>query len=215
VINVLIAEDHTLVRKGLKLLLEEFLGVRVVGEAADGMEALRLIEKLHPDVVLMDIAMPGLNGLDAIARAVKAFPATKICVLSGHSTEAYVHQALAAGAAGYLLKGADRAELEAAIRTVASGRRHISPAFSPSTIAALGTGLEDEGSPLVLLTTRQREILQLIAEGRSTKEIAQRLDLSAKTVETHRANLMSRLGIRDVPGLVRLAVRAGLVNAER
>jgi DNA-binding NarL/FixJ family response regulator len=215
VINVLIAEDHTLVRKGLKLLLEEFLGVRVVGEAADGMEALRQIEALHPDVVLMDIAMPGLNGLDALTRAVKAFPATKICVLSGHATEAYVHQALAAGAAGYLLKGADRAELEDAIRTVAAGRRHISPAFSPSTIAALGTGLEDEGSPLVLLTTRQREILQLIAEGRSTKEIAQRLNLSAKTVETHRANLMSRLGIRDVPGLVRLAVRAGLVNAER
>ena len=210
--RVLIADDHTLVRKGLRLLLEETPGIRVVGEAADGQTALDCIELLHPDIVLMDITMPGLNGLDAVQRATKNFPKTRICILSMHANEAYVHQALGAGAAGYLLKGADRQELEHAIRTISAGGQFLSPEVASRMAQAVSPG---DGQPLEVLTSRQREILQLLAEGESTKSIAARLGLSAKTVEAHRANLMARLGIRDIAGLVRFAIRNALVTEDR
>jgi DNA-binding NarL/FixJ family response regulator len=214
-IRVLIADDHNLVRAGLRLLMDEMPGLDVVGEAADGNEALRLIESLKPDVVLMDVAMPGLNGIEAVRRANRQWPDTRILILSMHADEAYVYEAMKAGAAGYLLKGADKAELEQAIRTVArNGDTYLTPAITHTVVSALAA-VEARQSPLDVLTSRQREILQLIAEGRTTRQIALRLNLSAKTVESHRANLMARLGIRDVPGLVRFAIRVGLIAGDR
>jgi DNA-binding NarL/FixJ family response regulator len=167
----------------------------------------------HPDLALFDISMPGLNGLEATARAVKEYPRTRVVVLSMHADDEYVYRALRAGAAGYLLKNADRRELELAVRAVARGETWLSPAVSKKVIAAFSGGkhLED---PVEVLTPRQREILQLVAEGHSTKEIAQRLDLSVKTVESHRSQLMERLGIHDVSGLVRYAIRLGIVRVE-
>lgn len=215
-IRLLLADDHTLVRAGLRALLESLPDVQVVGEAADGQEALRLIEALSPGVALMDITMPDLNGLDALSRATRQFPHTRILILSMHANEAYVHQALRAGAAGYLLKGADRAELEVALRAVARGETYLSPGISKPLVAMLAQGEERKPSaPLEALTSRQREILQLTAEGLATKETAARLGLSVKTVEAHRHQIMKRLGIRDVTGLVRFAVRNGLVAPDR
>jgi DNA-binding NarL/FixJ family response regulator len=214
-IRVLIADDHNLVRAGLRLLMDEMPGLDVVGEAADGNEALRLIESLKPDVVLMDVAMPGLNGIEAVRRANRQWPDIRILILSMHADEAYVYEAMKAGAAGYLLKGADKAELEQAIRTVVrNGDTYLTPAITHTVVSALAA-VETRQSPLDVLTSRQREILQLIAEGRTTRQIALRLNLSAKTVESHRANLMARLGIRDVPGLVRFAIRVGLIAGDR
>jgi DNA-binding NarL/FixJ family response regulator len=215
--RVLLAEDHTLVRIGMRMLVESIADVTVVGEASDGIEALRLIDELKPDCVLMDLAMPGLSGLEATKRATSQFPNARILVVSMHADEAYVHQALAAGAAGYLLKGADREELELALRSVGRGQIYISPAISRTVIAAMGKDLHLEGvtSALDVLTLRQREVLRLVAEGHSTKQVAARLGLSAKTVEAHRGAIMQRLGIRDLAGLVRFAIRAGLVAGDR
>ncbi len=221
--RVLLAEDHTLVRAGIRALLQNLAGIEVVAEASDGREALRLIKTYQPDVVLMDIAMAGLNGLEATARVTKEFPTVRVVILSMHSTEEYVAQALRAGAAGYLLKDAAAAELELAVTAVARGETYLSPAVSKHVIAdylrrvgdreASGGGGATPASEL--LTPRQREILQLIAEGRSTKEIAAILHLSVKTVETHRTQLMARLDIHDVAGLVRYAIRIGLVALDR
>ena len=221
--RVLLAEDHTLVRAGIRALLQNLTGIQVVAEASDGREALRLIKTYQPDVVLMDIAMAGLNGLEATARVTKEFPTVRVVILSMHSTEEYVAQALRAGAAGYLLKDAAAAELELAVTAVARGETYLSPAVSKHVIAdylrrvgdreASGGGGATPASEL--LTPRQREILQLIAEGRSTKEIAAILHLSVKTVETHRTQLMARLDIHDVAGLVRYAIRIGLVALDR
>ena len=215
--RVVLAEDHTLVRLGMRMLLESMANIQVVGEAADGREALELIEKLRPDCVLMDLGMPGLSGLEAVRRATEQFPFARILVVSMHADEGYVQKALAAGAAGYLLKGSDKSELELALRTIAAGQTYLTPAISHSIVAALG----NKGKPaaktsqLELLTARQREILQLVAEGNSTKRIAARLGLSSKTIEAHRGAIMQRLGIRDVTGLVRFAIREGLVGFDR
>ena len=213
-IRLVIADDHTIVLDGLDMLLQSFQDVEVVGRARDGEEALRQIESTQPDVVLMDVGMPGLNGIEAARRASKQWPTSRILMLSMHADEAYVYEAMRAGASGYVLKGADREELEHAIRTVAGGETYITPAVSSAVIDALARRGDSDSpsSPLDVLTSRQREILQLIAEGVSTKQIAVRLRLSAKTVESHRANLMARLGIRDVPGLVRFAIRTGLIT---
>ncbi len=220
--RVLLAEDHTLVRAGIRALLQNLTGIQVVAEASDGREALRLIKISQPDVVLMDIAMAGLNGLEATARVTKEFPTVRVIILSMHSTEEYVAQALHAGAAGYLLKDAVAAELELAVMAVARGETYLSPAVSKHVIAdylrRAGGGEASSGSeppPSAPLTPRQREILQLIAEGRSTKEIAAILHLSVKTVETHRTQLMARLDIHDVAGLVRYAIRIGLVMPDK
>jgi DNA-binding NarL/FixJ family response regulator len=221
--RVLLAEDHTLVRAGIRALLQNLTGIQVVAEASDGREALRLIKTYQPDVVLMDIAMAGLNGLEATARVTKEFPTVRVIILSMHSNEEYVAQALRAGAAGYLLKDAVAAELELAVTAVARGKTYLSPAVSQHVIAdylrragggATGGGGEAP-STSALLTPRQREILQLIAEGHSTKEIASILHLSVKTVETHRTQLMARLDVHDVAGLVRYAIRIGLVTPDK
>jgi len=212
--RVLLADDHALVRAGLRSLLEKMAALRVVAEAGDGRTALELIGQHRPEVVLMDIAMPGLNGLEALARVGKEFPTVKVIVLSMHANEEYVVQALRAGAAGYLLKEAAVVELEVALGAVARGETYLSPRISKAVIDSYLERLGNRPAPLDRLTPRQREIVQLIAEGKNTKEIAFLLEVSIKTIEAHRAQLMERLGIHDVAGLVRYAMRTGLVPPE-
>jgi DNA-binding NarL/FixJ family response regulator len=212
-IRILLADDHALVRAGMKSLLESAEGFEVVGEAPNGREALRLAKALKPDVALFDIAMPELNGLDAARRLGTECPEVRVLILSMHTDPGYVREAMQAGTAGYLLKDAGVEELELAIRAALRGERYLDPRISKQVIEGYVRGLDTpEGAAL---TPRQREILQLIAEGRSTREIAQRLHVSVKTVETHRAQLMDRLGIRDVAGLTRYAIRIGLVSDGR
>jgi DNA-binding NarL/FixJ family response regulator len=211
---VLLAEDHALVRSGIRALLEDLSGIDVVGEVANGREALEFVAAHRPDVVLMDLTMPELNGLDATARIRREFSEVRILILSMHGDDEYVTQSLRAGANGYLLKNAGRAELEIALRAVARGDHYLSPAVSRTVVAEFVHGGGERRTPLERLTPRQREVLQLIAEGNSTKEIAAKLNLSIKTVESHRAQLMHRLGIHDVPGLVRYAIRAGVVSLD-
>lgn len=212
--RVLLADDHTLVRAGLRALLDGIPDLTVVAETGDGREALDLIGTHRPDVALLDITMPGLNGLEVATRAGEVSPRTRILVLSMHAAPAYVAQALRAGVAGYLLKDAAAAELAVAIAAVARGESYLSPAISKQVVDGFLRGAVPAEDPLAALTPRQREILQLIAEGRSTKQIASDLDVSVKTVETHRAQLMERLDIHDVPGLVRFAIRSGIVSSE-
>jgi len=220
-IRVLLADDHVLVRAGIRALLQNLADIEVVGEADDGREALRLIGELRPNVGLMDIAMPGLNGLEAATRAAQEFPEARVIMLSMHASEEYVLQALRAGAAGYLLKGARLPELELAVMSVARGETYLSPAVSKHVVSGyvqsvgeLSGRSEAEPRSTERLTPRQREILQLVAEGVTTKEIAQKLSISVKTVEMHRAQLMDRLGIHDVAGLVRYAIRIGMITSE-
>lgn len=210
VVSVLLADDHTLVRAGMKALLTTLPDVQTVAEVSNGQEALRAIEEQQPDVALMNISMPGLNGLEAALRAGGARRRTRILMFSQHNDEEYVRRALQVGASGYLVKDADRSELELAIRAVARGETWLSPSVSSALVGALAEGNLRRG-PLDLLTSRQREILQLIGEGKSTKEIAEALALSVKTVETHRAQLMQRLGLKGIPALVRQAIKMGLV----
>ncbi len=211
--RIVIADDHALVRAGIRMLLEQVSDFEVVGEATNGQEALRLVADVHPELILMNISMPELNGLEAAARVTKEHPRTRVLMLSMHADEEYVRRAFAVGASGYLLKSADRAEMELAVRAVTRGDVWISPSVSRTVVAALKRG-EEPADPFELLTPRQREILQLVAEGRSSKEIADQLDLSTKTVESHRAQLMKRIGVRSLPGLVRYAIRLGLVSPD-
>lgn len=213
-ISVLLADDHELVRAGLRSLLQSIPGVKVVAEADDGRTALDLVRMHQPDVVLMDIAMPGLNGLEATARIVKECPRTRVIILSMHKAEEYVLNALRSGASGFLLKDASPSELTMAVQSVARGESYLSPPISRQVIENYRLRMGESANPLDLLTPRQRETLQLIAEGRSTKEIAGLLDVSVKTVETHRAQLMERLDVHAVAGLVRYAIRTGLVTPE-
>ena len=208
-------DDHALVRAGLRSLLERMSAVRIVGEGGDGREALALVAREPVDVVLMDIAMKGLNGLEATRQIKKAYPGVHVVMLSMHASEEYVMQALRAGASGYLLKDAATLELAQAIVAVTRGELYLSPPISRQVVENYMQRVGGAHNALSLLTGRQREILQLIAEGQSTKAIAHRLGLSAKTVESHRAQLMERLDIHDVPGLVRYAIRVGLATAER
>lgn len=214
-IHVLLADDHDLVRAGLRSLLEKMPGIDVVGEAGNGREALRQIEALAPQVVLMDVMMPELNGLEATAWAAHQFPNTRIIILSMNSGQEFVLQALQSGAAGYLLKNIHPAELELAIKAVARGETYFSSTISPQTIDTCLSNHAGPKSSLQKLTHRQHEVLQLIAEGNSTKLIACKLGISAKTVETHRADLMDALSIYDIAGLTRYAVRMGLITPER
>ena len=219
-IRVLLADDHRLVRTGIRLLLEQMVGVEVLGEAEHGREVLRLLRNAQPDVVVMDISMTELNGLETTAYITKDYPQVRVLILSVHSAESYVLQAIQAGAAGYLLKTAAREELETALRVVARGEIYLSPAVATYVAANLrrlrghGSGTSAPASVEVSLRTSERELLQLLAEGHTAKEIAARLHLSQKAVESRRARLMDRLDIHDLPGLVRYAMRIGVIATE-
>jgi DNA-binding NarL/FixJ family response regulator len=214
--KVVLVEDHGLVRAGLRALLEKFEDISVVGEASDGREAVQLVKRHRPHVVVMDVAMPNLNGIEAARQMIKESETVRILILSMHANEAYVLQTLRAGACGYMLKDAATTELELAIRAVARGETYLSPAVSKQVVRNLlqGDGGASQSEPLQLLTPRQREVLQLIAEGKNTKQIAYLLGTSSKTVETHRAHIMERLEIYDIVGLTRFAIRSGLVQLE-
>ena len=209
--KVLVVDDHQLVRAGFMLLISRMADMQVVGEANDGREAIRLSQELHPDIVVMDITMRGLNGLEAAERIRNISPKIKVIMLSMHANEEFVAKALRAGAAGYLLKEAATNELEIALRAVSAGQLYLSPAISRQVVERyLSGGSADTDA----LTARQREVLQLIGEGRSTREMAKILHLSIKTIEAHRAQLMERLDIHDVAGLIRYAMRKGLIPPE-
>jgi DNA-binding NarL/FixJ family response regulator len=213
-LTVMLADDHTLVRAGIRALLEKLPSVKVIGEANDGRELLNLAKAHRPDVVLMDIAMPGLNGLEAAERMTRDFPGVRIIILSMHNNEEYAVRALKAGVAGYLLKKAATAELETALNEVMRGKIYLSRDVCRHTKFAL-PGIASQSSPLEKLTGRQREILQLIAEGQNTKQIGDILKVSPKTVEYHRMKLMDSLNLHDIPGLVRFALRVGLIPEEK
>lgn len=211
--RVLLADDHGIVRRGLRSILESEAGVTVVGEAADGHEALRLAKDLHPDIVILDVAMPLLNGIDVAARLQKMDRAPRTVILSMHSDESYIIRALAAGARAYLLKDATDEDLLPAIRAVAAGRRYFSPAVTGVLVEDYMRRLQDRGltDSYHLLTDREKEVLQLLAEGRANKEVATLLDLSLSTVETHRANLMQKLNLHNTAEVVLYAVRKGII----
>lgn len=205
-VRIFLVEDHGLVRAGIRALLEKIEGVAIAGDAAEGREALERIDRHRPDIVLMDISMPGLNGLQAAEQLLKRHPQVRIVFLSMHTEGEYVLAALRAGASGYLIKDSCLQELELAIRSVVKGEVFISPAVSKHLVEGIRNPGQLPASPLERLTQRQKEILQLIAEGMTTKEIALRLNVSVKTVDTHRTQLMERLDIHDVAGLVRFAI---------
>src|SRR5258705_200877 len=212
-IRVVLADDHALVRAGIRSLLNAMHDVEVVGEAASGEEALEIASREQPDVVLMDIAMKGITGLEAAARMRDQHPGVRVIILSMHSGEEYVLQALRAGAMGYLLKDAATGELELGLRTVIRGESWLSPAVSRQVVEGYVQRVGGDAGPDGL-TARPREVLRLVAGGKSTEESAFVLNLSGKTVETHRPQIMERLGIRDVAGLVRYALRTGLIPPE-
>lgn len=215
-IRVLLAEDHTIVRKGLRALLEGVASIEVVGEAADGREALAQVEQSPADVVLMDLTMPGLSGLEATRQIKERFPQIRVLVLTMHADEEYIFQVLRAGASGYLVKQAAPEELVAAIHAVYQGASFLSPTISKRVIDEYVRRAE-EGvvtDPYDKLTPREREVLQLIAEGHSNREIAEQLTISIKTVESHRAHLMEKLDLHNTAELTRYAIRKGLIGLE-
>jgi two-component system, NarL family, response regulator NreC len=212
-VRILLADDHSLLREGLRLLLERQPAFAVVGEAGDGREAVRLAEELHPDVVVMDIAMPELNGIEATLRIVNGLPRTSVLILSMHHDESYVARALKAGARGYLLKDSLKADLLNAVTAVTQGRSFFSPKVSrilQEDYMRKLTGGDVEDS-FDLLTDREREILQLVAEGKTNKEVASRLGLSVHTVDTHRGNILQKLNLHSVPELILYAVRKKII----
>jgi DNA-binding NarL/FixJ family response regulator len=213
-IKVLLADDHSLFRAGVHALLSNIEGVDVVGEADTGRKALEMVGARTPDVVLMDIAMPEMNGLETTTRVTREYPGVRVIMLSMHAGEEYVMQALRAGASGYLLKDAATSELELAVRAVARGETYLTPTISKRVIDDYLMRTTGAQGPVDQLTKRQREILQLIAKGYTSKEMAQMLNLSPKTIETHRTQLMKQLDIHDVAGLVRYAIRVGLVTLD-
>jgi DNA-binding NarL/FixJ family response regulator len=208
-------DNHPIVRSGIRVELEKLPLVEVVGEASDGREGLELVKSLQPDVVFMDISMPGLNGLEATVRLRKEFPLVRVIILSRHENEEYFWHALKAGASGYLLKKAAIAEMRAALQRITGGEIYLSSEIAIRLRKKLPLKeIANRKGPLDQLTARQREILQLIAEGQTTKSIGLILKVSPKTVEYHRAKLMDRLSIHDIPGLVRFALGSGLIAQE-
>jgi len=213
-IRVLLVDNHPIVRAGIRTELEAITSVQLVGEASDGRAALAFLRSRPVDVVFMDISMPGLNGLEATLRITQQFPKTRVVILSRHDDEQYLWHALKAGAVGYLLKGAALVELRAALHSVLAGEIYFSRGLSTKLINKLPLQGTHSRSPLEHLSSRQREILQLVAEGKNAREIGLILKLSHKTVEYHRVQLMQRLGIYDLPGLVRFALRSGVIAPE-
>ena len=214
-VRVLLVDDHALVRAGMRSLLKDISDVEVVAETGNGREAVELAKQHQPHIVLMDIAINGMNGLDAAAHVLKDQPRCKIIIVSMHSNDEYIARALHVGVSGYLIKDAAASELEAALRAVARSEKYLSPEISTRLMDRYEErGLAPEASP-EQLTPRQRETLQLIAEGHATKEVATILGVSATTIDTHRTQLMKRLNIHDVTGLVRYAIRTGLVSSEK
>jgi DNA-binding NarL/FixJ family response regulator len=211
--RILLADDHALVRAGFRALLHE-LGIQVVAEANNGNEALRFIELHQPDIVLMDIAMPELNGLEATACVAEKFPHVRVIILSMYANVEYARRALRAGAAGYLLKNAKAAELQTAIHAVSQGEAYLSPAVAKFILADYAASRSGNDKSAMKLTPRQIEILQLLAKGYSRKQIAEKLVISVKTFDTYRAQLMQQLGVQDAAGLVRVATQMGLISPD-
>jgi DNA-binding NarL/FixJ family response regulator len=218
--RVLVAEDHQLVRAGFRALLNGFEGVDVVAEASDGQETLLLIPTVNPDIVLMDISMPLLNGIETTHRISREFPEVRVIILSMYTTEEYVLQALRAGATGYLLKDSAPEEFDQAIQAVARGETYLCSGIAEHVVAYIRrtksklTVEQASTDPYVHLTSRQRQILQMVAEGNKSSQIAEALHISLKTVERHRADIMERLDIHDLPGLVRYAIRSGIIGLD-
>ena len=213
-IRILLADDHIVMRKGLRLLLERQPDFEVVGETADGRETVEACDHLKPDVVVLDIAMPNLNGIEAARQIAAKLPQISIVILSMHSDESYVLRALKAGARAYLLKDSAETDLISAIRAVSDGKAFFSPAISKMLVDDYVRRLQQRGveDSYELLTTREREILQLLAEGKSNKEVANMLSLSLYTVETHRGNILQKLNLHSVPELILYAVRKGVIS---
>jgi len=209
VIRILLADDHILVRQGFKLILSEQPDMEIAGEAANGREAVEQAEKLQPDIVIMDVTMPELNGIEATRRITAVAPRSRVLALSMHKDAVYVREILRAGARGYLLKDSADADLIAAVRAVAKGEGYLSPAISDAVLTDYRKHVTD---PLDLLTTREREVLQMIAEGKTNKEIATTLNLSVYTVEAHRGRVMEKLNLHSTGELVRFALRSGLID---
>ena len=212
-IRVILADDHSVMRRGLRLILEQQEGFQVLGEASDGREAVSLAASLHPDVAVLDITMPNLNGIEAARQISDKQPNIAIVVLSMHADEGYVLRALKAGARGYLLKESPAADFVSAIRSVSEGKAFFSPAVSRLLVEDYVRRLQDKDieDSYELLTPREREILQLIAEGKSNKDVANLLNLSLYTVETHRSNILEKLNLHSVPELILSAVRKGVI----
>jgi len=213
-IRVILADDHAVMRHGLRLILEQQEGFEVLGEARDGREAVNLAQALHPDVAVLDITMPNLNGIEAARQITEKQPDVAVVVLSMHADESYVLRALKAGARGYLLKESPEADFVSAIRTVSDGKAFFSPAVSRLLVEDYVRQLQDKDieDSYELLTPREREVLQLVAEGKSNKEIANLLNLSLYTVETHRSNILGKLNLHSVPELILYAVRKGVIS---
>jgi two-component system, NarL family, response regulator NreC len=212
-IKVLLADDHTIVRKGIRSLLDAEESIEVVGEAEDGRKAIEKVKEIRPDVVLMDIGMPGLNGVEATIQIKKACPEVKVLILSMHTDEQYVHHVLQAGASGYLVKQAAEAELLVAISAVYKGKKYLSPEISTGVVEGyLRQTPDGKVDDYSVLTNREREVLQLIAEGKTNKEIAVLLNVAVKTADTHRTHIMSKLGTNNTAELVLKATRMGLVE---
>ena len=213
--TIVLADDHHVVRQGLRALLEAEPDFRIIGEAGDGLEAVELVENLQPDVLVLDVMMPGLNGLEVTRKVSRDSPQTRVVILSMYDNEGYVVEALRNGAAGYVLKESTAANLVQAVREVAAGRRYLSSPLSERSIAAYIE--KAKGAPLDLydtLTTREREVLHLASEGHSSREIAERLYISPRTVEVHRANMMRKLGLSTQIDLIRYALQRGILPME-
>ncbi|MDX2034766.1 MAG: response regulator transcription factor [Blastocatellia bacterium] len=214
--DILLADDHHIVRQGLRALLESEPHFRLVGEAGDGIEAVRLTEKLKPDVLITDVMMPGLTGLEVTRQVARSVPQTRIIILSMYTNDAYVMEALKNGALGYVLKDSQASDLVRAVHEVAAGRRYLSPPLSERALELYVRKVEDvPDDPYEMLTTREREVLQMVAEGRTSTEIADRLFISPRTAEGHRANLMRKLGLQNQTDLIRFALKRGILSLDQ